>query len=72
MSELLLDQPQLMAWRAWRSTPSTCAWCPHPAGKQFEVGRQLRLLVIAALGRAGIVSKAENTSLAANVQARSE
>jgi small conductance mechanosensitive channel len=30
-------------------------------GKQFEVGRQLRVLVVAALIRAGIVSSADST-----------
>ena len=39
-------------------------------GKQFEVGRRLRLLVIAALARAGIVTKAETTALAANARAQ--
>ena len=30
-------------------------------GKQFEVGRQLRVLVVAALRRAGIASPAESS-----------
>ena len=30
-------------------------------GKQFEVGRQLRVLVIGALARAGIVTAADTT-----------
>jgi small conductance mechanosensitive channel len=32
-------------------------------GKQFEVGRALRLLVIAALARAGIVTSADSTPM---------
>jgi small conductance mechanosensitive channel len=32
-------------------------------GKQFEVGRRLRLLVIAVLARAGIVTPADTTPM---------
>lgn len=71
MSELLLDQPQLMGVESLElDTVNLRMVARTLPGKQFEVGRQLRLLVIAALARAGIVTKAESTSLAANSEVR--
>ncbi|WP_395307560.1 mechanosensitive ion channel family protein [Mycobacterium sp. AMU20-3851] len=71
MSDLLLDQPQLMGVETLElDTVNLRMVARTLPGKQFEVGRQLRLMVIAALARAGIVSKAESTSLAANSEVR--
>lgn len=71
MSELLLDQPQLMGVETLElDTVNLRMVARTLPGKQFEVGRQLRLLVIAALARAGIATKAESTSLAANSEVR--
>ena len=71
MNDLLLDQPQLMGVESLElDTVNLRMVARTLPGKQFEVGRQLRLMVIAALARAGIVSKAESTSLAANSEVR--
>lgn len=71
MKELLLDQPQLMGVESLElDTVNLRMVARTLPGKQFEVGRQLRLLVIAALARAGIATKAESTSLAANSEVR--
>ncbi|WNG83666.1 mechanosensitive ion channel family protein [Mycobacterium sp. ITM-2016-00316] len=71
MSDLLLDQPQLMGVESLElDTVNLRMVARTLPGKQFEVGRQLRLLVIAALARAGIATKAESTSLAANSEVR--
>ncbi len=71
MSELLLDQPQLMGVESLElDTVNLRMVARTLPGKQFEVGRQLRLMVIAALARAGIVSKAQSTSIAANSEVR--
>ncbi|AHC24825.1 MULTISPECIES: mechanosensitive ion channel family protein [Mycobacteriaceae] len=73
MSELLLDRPQLMGVESLElDTVNLRMVARTLPGKQFEVGRQLRLLVIAALARAGIVSKPESTPLAANSEVRSQ
>ena len=73
MSELLLDQPQLMGVESLElDTVNLRMVARTLPGKQFEVGRQLRLLVIAALARAGIVAKPESTSLAANSEVRGQ
>ena len=73
MSELLLDQPQLMGVESLElDTVNLRMVARTLPGKQFEVGRQLRLLVIAALARAGIASRAESTSLAANSEVRTQ
>lgn len=71
MNDLLLDQPQLMGVESLElDTVNLRMVARTLPGKQFEVGRQLRLMVIAALARAGIVSKAQSSSLAANVEVR--
>ncbi|MGK2865210.1 MAG: mechanosensitive ion channel family protein [Mycobacterium sp.] len=69
MKDLLLDQPQLMGVESIElDTVNLRLVARTLPGKQFEVGRRLRLLVIAALARAGIVTKAETTALAANAR----
>jgi moderate conductance mechanosensitive channel len=71
MKDLLLDQPQLMGVESIElDTVNLRLVARTLPGKQFEVGRRLRLLVIAALARAGIVTKAETTALAANARAQ--
>lgn len=71
MNDLLLDQPQLMGVESLQlDTVNLRMVARTLPGKQFEVGRQLRLMVIASLARAGIVSKAQSSSLAANAEVR--
>ncbi|GAA2545671.1 mechanosensitive ion channel family protein [Mycolicibacterium diernhoferi] len=71
MNDLLLDQPQLMGVESLQlDTVNLRMVARTLPGKQFEVGRQLRLMVIASLARAGIVSKAQSSSLAANSEVR--
>ncbi|MGK2880886.1 MAG: mechanosensitive ion channel family protein [Mycobacterium sp.] len=55
MGALLLDAPQLMGVESIElDTVNLRMVARTLPGKQFEVGRRLRLLVVAALGRAGI------------------
>jgi small conductance mechanosensitive channel len=73
MKALLLDQPQLMGVESISlDTVNLRLVARTLPGKQFEVGRRLRLLVIAALGRAGIVTAAEATPLAPTAKQASE
>lgn len=61
LQDLLLDKPQLMGVESIElDTVNLRMVARTLPGKQFEVGRRLRLLVIAALARAGIVTKVEN------------
>jgi len=63
LKDLLLDKPQLMGVESIEvDTVNMRMVARTLPGKQFEVGRRLRLLVVAALARAGIVSPPENTS----------
>ena len=65
MRELLLDKPQLMGEESIQvDTVNLRMVARSLPGKQFEVGRRLRLLVIAALAGAGIASPAESAALA--------
>ncbi|MCV7251865.1 mechanosensitive ion channel family protein [Mycolicibacterium fluoranthenivorans] len=65
MRELLLDKPQLMGVESIQvDTVNLRMVARTLPGKQFEVGRRLRLLVIAALAGAGIASPAESAALA--------
>jgi small conductance mechanosensitive channel len=62
LGELLLDAPTLMGLESIEVDTITLRMVARTLpGKQFEAGRQLRLLVIRALGRAGIVTAAEAT-----------
>ena len=61
LHDLLLDKPQLMGVESIElDTVNLRMVARTLPGKQFEVGRRLRLLVIAALARAGIVTTVEN------------
>ena len=65
LSDLLLDKPQLMGVESIGvDTVNLRMVARTLPGKQFEVGRRLRLLVIAALTRAGIVTSVESTAMA--------
>lgn len=65
MRELLLDKPQVMGVESIQvDTVNLQMVARTLPGKQFEVGRRLRLLVIAALAGAGIASPAEASALA--------
>jgi small-conductance mechanosensitive channel len=60
LRELLLDEPSLMGVESIEvDTVNMRMVARTLPGKQFEVGRQLRIGVVAALGRAGIVSPTE-------------
>jgi moderate conductance mechanosensitive channel len=62
LGELLLDAPTLMGLESIEVDTITLRMVARTLpGKQFEAGRQLRLLVIRALGRAGIVTAADAT-----------
>ncbi|TQR88121.1 mechanosensitive ion channel family protein [Mycobacterium hodleri] len=62
MAALMLDKPQLMGVESIElDTVNLRMVARTLPGKQFEVGRQLRVLVVAALRRAGIASPAESS-----------
>ncbi len=62
LKDLLLDAPQLMGVESIElDTVNLRMVARTLPGKQFEVGRKLRVLVIAALVRAGIASPADNS-----------
>jgi moderate conductance mechanosensitive channel len=61
LRELLLDAPQLMGVESIElDTVNLRMVARTLPGKQFEVGRHLRALVVAALIRAGVVSAADS------------
>lgn len=60
LSRLLLDTPQLMGVESIElDTVNLRMVARTLPGKQFEVGRRLRVLVVRALARAGIVTSAD-------------
>ncbi|SPM38152.1 Small-conductance mechanosensitive channel [Mycobacterium numidiamassiliense] len=60
LGELLLDAPTLMGVESIEVDTVTLRMVARTLpGKQFEAGRQLRVLVMRALGRAGIVTAAD-------------
>jgi small conductance mechanosensitive channel len=62
MSRLLLDAPQLMGVESIELDMVNLRMVARTLpGKQFEVGRRLRMLVVRALGRAGIASPATSS-----------
>lgn len=63
LSELLLDAPQMMGVESIElDTVNLRMVARTLPGKQFEVGRQLRVLVVAALRRAGVVSATDGVT----------
>jgi small conductance mechanosensitive channel len=63
LPELLLDEPQLMGVESIQlDTVNLRMVARTLPGKQFEVGRRLRALIVSALRRAGIVTSAAVTS----------
>ncbi len=61
LKDLLLDSPQLMGVESIElDTVNLRMVARTLPGKQFEVGRRLRLLVVAALARAGIVTSTDS------------
>ena len=64
LNELLLDTPKLMGIESIElDTVNLRMVARTLPGKQFEVGRKLRLLVVAALARAGIATAADEAQL---------
>jgi small conductance mechanosensitive channel len=60
LGELLLDAPTLMGVESIQVDTVTLRMVARTLpGKQFEAGRQLRVLVIRALARTGIVTAAD-------------
>lgn len=60
LGELLLDAPTLMGLESIEVDSVTLRMVARTLpGKQFEAGRRLRVLVVRALGRAGIVTTAD-------------
>lgn len=61
LRDLLLDKPQLMGVESIEvDTVNLRMVARSLPGKQFEVGRRLRMLVVASLARAGIASPADS------------
>ncbi len=64
LCELLLDKPQLMGVESIeRDTVNLRLVARTLPGKQFEVGRRLRLLVVAALTRVGVLKSGDSTPI---------
>lgn len=64
LTDLLLDKPQLMGVESIGLDNVNLRMVARTLpGKQFEVGRRLRLLVIAALTRAGVVTAADSAPM---------
>ena len=64
LNELLLDTPKLMGIESIElDTVNLRMVARTLPGKQFDVGRKLRLLVVAALARAGIATAADEAPL---------
>jgi moderate conductance mechanosensitive channel len=62
LGELLLDAPSLMGVESIQVDTVTLRMVARTQpGKQFEAGRQLRVLVVRALARAGIMTAADAT-----------
>ena len=60
LGELLLDAPTVMGVESIALDTVTLRLVARTLpGKQFEAGRQLRVLVIRALARAGVVTQAD-------------
>jgi small conductance mechanosensitive channel len=66
LRNLLLDKPQLMGVESIQvDTVNLRMVARTLPGKQFEVGRQLRLLVVATLAKAGIATNVDTTPVVA-------
>jgi small conductance mechanosensitive channel len=64
LRDLLLDKPQVMGVESIEvETVNLRMVARTLPGKQFEVGRRLRLLVVGSLARAGIATASENSPL---------
>jgi small-conductance mechanosensitive channel len=62
LGELLLDAPTLMGVESIEVDTVTLRLVARTLpGKQFEAGRQLRAMVVRALARSGVVTKADVT-----------
>ena len=63
LPDLLLDEPQVMGVESIeKDTVNLRMVARTLPGKQFEVGRRLRILVIRALRRAGIVAPTDGST----------
>jgi len=70
LKDLLLDEPSLMGVESIEPEKVVLRMVARTLpGKQFEVGRQLRVLVVRALSRAGIVSSGETPPTVAAIPA---
>ncbi len=70
LSELLLDKPQLMGVESIeKDTVNLRMVARTLPGMQFEVGRRLRLLVIAALTKVGVLTSGDSTPIVGGLAA---
>jgi small conductance mechanosensitive channel len=70
LKDLLLDEPSLMGVESIEPENVILRMVARTLpGKQFEVGRQLRVLVVRALSRAGIVSPTEASPMVGAIPA---
>jgi small-conductance mechanosensitive channel len=73
LKDLVLDEPSLMGVESIETDRVTLRMVARTLpGKQFEVGRRLRVLVVRALGRAGIVSPTESTPVVGAIASGAE
>ncbi|MBV8930712.1 MAG: mechanosensitive ion channel [Mycobacteriaceae bacterium] len=64
LRQLLLDEPALMGVESIERDTVTLRMVARTLpGKQFEVGRKIRVLVVAALARAGIVTPTDSSPM---------
>jgi small conductance mechanosensitive channel len=73
LKDLLLDSPSLMGVESIETERVTLRMVARTLpGKQFEVGRRLRVLVVRALGHAGIAAFTESTPMVAAIASPAE
>jgi moderate conductance mechanosensitive channel len=73
LKDLLLDSPSLMGVESIETERVTLRMVARTLpGKQFEVGRRLRVLVVRALGHAGIAAFTESTPMVGAIASPAE
>ncbi len=73
LKDLVLDAPSLMGVESIETERVTLRMVARTLpGKQFEVGRRLRVLVVRALGHAGIVTPTESTPVVGTIASGAE
>jgi len=73
LKDLVLDEPSLMGVESIEPDKVIMRMVARTLpGKQFEVGRRLRVLVVRSLGRAGIVSPTESSPMVGAIASGAE